>query len=73
MSEDHFDEYDHYNYDEDIQKNLNAGHSGKQRTKKEASDHTNKPDPCGHNRKLVTKMHNTEEKKKKASPGGKAS
>lgn len=62
MSEDHFDDYEHFNYDQD--KFLTAGHSGKQRTKKEASEHTNKNEPCGHTRKLVTKMHNTETNRK---------
>lgn len=69
MSEDHFDEYEHFNYDQE--KFVNAGHSGKQRTKKEASEHTNKHDPCGHNRKLVTKMQNTEANRKET--GNKAS
>ena len=27
MSEDHFDEYEHYNFDQD--KNIHSGHSGK--------------------------------------------
>ncbi|KFM59267.1 hypothetical protein X975_13203, partial [Stegodyphus mimosarum] len=65
MSEDHFDEYEHFNYDQD--KYMNAGHSGKQRSKKEVSEHTNKHDPCGHVRKLVTKMHNTEANRKEAN------
>lgn len=58
MSESHFDEYEHYNFDQD--KFLYAGHSGKQRSKREASEHTNHHDPSGHVRKLVTKMANTE-------------
>ena len=62
MSEQYFDEFEHYNYDQE--KYLNAGHSGKQRTKLEASQHTNKNDPSGHVRKLVTKMQNTETNKK---------
>jgi nuclear protein 1 len=62
MSEVHFDEYEHYNYDHD--KYLYSGHSGKQRTKKEASEHTNHFDPCGHSRKILTKLVNTENNKK---------
>lgn len=58
MSEAFFDEYEHFNFDQD--KYIYSGHSGKQRTKREASVNTNRPDPAGHNRKLVTKMQNTE-------------
>lgn len=57
------DEYEEYNYDQD--KYANQGHSGKQRTKKEASDHTNHHDPSGHSRKLLTKLQNTENNQKK--------
>ncbi|XP_067008777.1 nuclear protein 1 [Anabrus simplex] len=62
MSENHFDEYEHYNFEYD--KHLFAGHSGKQRTKKEAEEHTNHFDPSGHSRKIVQKLHNAEQKKK---------
>lgn len=62
MSESHFDEYEHYNYDQE--KHLNSGHSGKQRSKKEAREHTNHFDPSGHSRKIVTKLQNTETNKK---------
>lgn len=62
MSESHFDEYEHYNYDQD--KIIHSGHGGKQRTKKEASEHTNRNDPSGHTRKIVTKLINTEHNKK---------
>jgi nuclear protein 1 len=58
MSEAHFDEYEHYNYTQEKYMN---GRSGKQRTKKEAAEHTNHHDPNGHVRKLVTKMVNTEQ------------
>ncbi|CAG0885620.1 unnamed protein product [Darwinula stevensoni] len=68
MSENHFDEYEHYNFDQD--KYLGAGHSGKQRTKKEASEHTNHHDPSGHVRKIVVKMQNTEANKKKVEKKG---
>jgi len=43
---------------------MNAGHSGKQRSKKEASEHTNHFDPSGHSRKIVNKLVNTEQNKK---------
>nr|CAD7591157.1 unnamed protein product [Timema genevievae] len=58
MSENHFDEYEHYNFE--VDKHIYSSHSGKQRTKKEASEHTNHFDPSGHSRKIVTKLHNTE-------------
>jgi nuclear protein 1 len=58
MSEAHFDEFEHYNYDQE--KAMNSGHSGKQRTKKEASMNTNKHNPGGHERKIVTKLMNAE-------------
>merc|ERR1712115_489378 len=59
MSEAHFDEFEHYNFDQE--KAMNSGHSGKQRTKKEASMNTNKHNPGGHERKIVTKLMNAEE------------
>jgi len=65
MSEQFFDEYEHYNYDQD--KKMYSGNSGRLRTKKEAEQHTNRNDPCGHSRKLVTKMMNTEQNKRQSS------
>jgi len=62
QAEGHFDEYEHYNYDQE--KYMNAGHSGKQRTKKEAAEHTNHFDPSGHSRKILNKLENTEKNKK---------
>lgn len=62
MSEDHSDEYEHYNYDQD--KYTNTGHSGKQRSKKEAAENTNRFDPSGQTRKIVTKMQNTIENRR---------
>merc|ERR1711963_764464 len=56
MSEEHFDEFEHYNFDQD--KAMRSGHSGKQRTKKEASMNTH--NPGGHERKIVTKLMNAE-------------
>lgn len=41
------DEYDQFNYDQDTEKKMYSGHSGKQRTKKEAQQHTNQHDEGG--------------------------
>ncbi|XP_068149437.1 nuclear protein 1-like [Drosophila tropicalis] len=57
MSETHYDEYEHYNFDHD--KHIFSSHSGKQRSKKEATEHTNHFDPSGHSRKILTKLMNT--------------
>nr|AEO80032.1 nuclear protein 1 [Artemia sinica] len=62
MSEDHFDRFEHFNFDMD--KHLFSGRSGRLRTKQEAALHTNRFDPSGHSRKLVTKMRNTEIRKR---------
>lgn len=59
------DEYEHYNFDHD--KYIYSGHGGKQRTKKEASEHTNHADPSGHSRKILTKLMNTEANHKRAT------
>ena len=58
------DKYDRYNFDYD--KKLFCNHSGKQRSKREAEEHTNKHDPCGHTRKLEQKFHNTEMNRRKS-------
>uniref|UniRef100_A0A090XCK4 Putative dna-binding nuclear protein p8 n=1 Tax=Ixodes ricinus TaxID=34613 RepID=A0A090XCK4_IXORI len=58
MSESHFDEYEHYDFDQD--KFIFAGHSASSGRSREVSEHTNHHDPNGHARKLVTKMVNTE-------------
>lgn len=62
MSEAHFDDYEHYNFDQD--KKLYCGHSGKQRSKKEASEHTNHFDPSGHTRKIADKLQKLEQHRK---------
>jgi len=67
MSESHFDQYEHYNFDQD--KAMYSGGSGKQRSKREAEQHTNRDNPAGHERKIVTKLMNAE-KNKKDSYGG---
>merc|ERR1712107_290496 len=58
MSESHFDKYEHYNYDQD--KAMFSGHSGKQRSKKEAAQNTNHHNPGGHERKITNKLMNAE-------------
>nr|ABU41057.1 p8 nuclear protein [Lepeophtheirus salmonis]ACO13180.1 Nuclear protein 1 [Lepeophtheirus salmonis] len=63
MSEDHMDDFDRYNFEHD--KVMYSGHSGKQRSKKEAALNTNHHNPGGHERKLLTKLHNMECNKKK--------
>merc|ERR1712168_67044 len=62
MSEDHFDEFEHYNFDQE--KNMMSGHSGKQRTKKESEQHQNWQNPAGHERKIATKLMNAERTRK---------
>ena len=63
VSEENFDEYEHYNYDHE--KEMKSGHSGKQRTKKEAEQNTNHHNPGGHERKIITKLQNMEANNKK--------
>ena len=48
-------------------------HAGKQRTKKEAEQHTNFHNPGGHERKIVNKLMNAEKnaREKQATAGGK--
>lgn len=55
--EDHFDEYEHYNFAFD--KQIFSGRSGKGRSKKEASQNTNHHDKCGHTRKTTAKLMNS--------------
>jgi len=62
MSESHFDKYEHYNFDQD--KAIFSGHSGKQRSKKEAAQNTNHHNPGGHERKIVNKLMNAEKNAK---------
>ena len=56
----YFDEYDHYNFDDNV---INP-HSRKGRTKKEAGQNTNRFNPGGHERKMVEKLMNTERNRK---------
>lgn len=60
----YMDEYDYYNFDRVA---TNLSHSRKGRSKKEASLNTNRPNPAGHERKLLTKLQNTERKKKETN------
>ncbi|KAM9541559.1 nuclear protein 1b [Salvelinus alpinus] len=60
FEEQHYDEYEYYNLSE----KYTCGASRKGRSKKEASDNTNRPNPGGHERKLVEKLQNTEKKAK---------
>lgn len=55
------DKYEEYNYDQD---KYETGGSGKGRSKKEAAQHTNHNDPCGHTRKTTQKLINSHEKEK---------
>lgn len=55
------DEYEHFNYDYD--KHIFNSHGGKQRSKREVGQHTNHNDPCGHSRKISTKLMNSEHNK----------
>ena len=85
MSEDHMDEFEHYNFDQDKHVNM-SGHSGKlfydilvyawlsfmlnigkQRSKREAELNTNRPNPGGHERKILTKLMNAEKNNQAAN------
>merc|ERR1712045_933171 len=67
MSEEHFDQWEHYNFEEKVVRSRN---SGKQRSKLEAALNTNRPSPGGHERKIVTKLMNAERNKR--ARGGRA-
>ena len=87
MSEDHFDQYEHYNFDQD--KQIFTGHGGrsspqlwcdhlvlckyegKQRSKKESEQNTNRPNPGGHERKILTKLMNAEKNSQAAAANSK--
>jgi len=56
-TEEHFDQWEHYNFEEKL---VNPSHGGKQRSKKEAEQNTNRHNPGGHERKIVTKLRNAE-------------
>ena len=52
------DKYEHFNYEQD--KFVNGHSGGKNRSKRESCEHTNRKDPSGHTRKITTKLQNTE-------------
>uniref|UniRef100_A0A3Q2Q1K3 Nuclear protein 1b n=1 Tax=Fundulus heteroclitus TaxID=8078 RepID=A0A3Q2Q1K3_FUNHE len=58
FEEEHYDEYDCYNLTDKY------GSARKGRTKKEASENTNRQNPAGHERKIVEKLQNSEKKAK---------
>lgn len=58
------DEYDYYNFDPAA---TMVNQSRKGRSKKEASLNTNRPNPAGHERKVLTKLQNTEKKRKEGT------
>lgn len=60
---DYLDEYDHYYFEHE--KYLQAGHGGKQRTKREVESNTNKHDPSGNVRVIINKMVNFEHNRRK--------
>ena len=57
----YLDEYDYYNFDPAA---ITVSHSRKGRSKREASLNTNRPCPAGHERKMLSKLQNTEKKRK---------
>ncbi|KAK5913486.1 hypothetical protein CgunFtcFv8_008013 [Champsocephalus gunnari] len=60
FEEENYDEYEYYN----LSDKYTDSSSRKGRTKKEASDNTNRHSPSGHERKIVVKLQNTEKKAK---------
>lgn len=60
----YFDEYDYYSLTDRY--SMAGGAARKGRTKKEASDNTNRFSPGGHERKIVDKLQKS--KKKKQGP-----
>ncbi|XP_072298843.1 nuclear protein 1b [Eucyclogobius newberryi] len=60
FEEKYFDEYEYYN----LSDKYTEGSARKGRSKKEASDNTNRPNPGGHERKIVEKLMNTEKNNK---------
>ncbi|XP_060111858.1 nuclear protein 1-like [Heteronotia binoei] len=58
----YFDQYDFYSITDRY--STPGGCSRKGRSKREAEDHTNRPNPGGHERKIVLKLQRTEQKRK---------
>lgn len=57
MSDQYFDKYDHYNFDDKL---VHSRGSGKQRSKQEAEQNKHHNDTDGHTRKIVNNMKNNE-------------
>ena len=62
---DYLDEYDNYYLDNE--KYIQAGNGGKQRNKREVFLNSNKFDPSGNVRKIVTNMQNFEQNRRRKS------
>ncbi|XP_037648232.1 nuclear protein 1b [Sebastes umbrosus] len=60
FEDEYYDKYEYYN----LTDKYTEGSARKGRTKKEASDNTNRHNPSGHERKIVEKLQNTEKKAK---------
>uniref|UniRef100_G3PQA9 Nuclear protein 1b n=1 Tax=Gasterosteus aculeatus TaxID=69293 RepID=G3PQA9_GASAC len=60
FEEENYDQYEYYNLSDKYAESS----ARKGRTKKEASDNTNRPSPSGHERKLVEKLQNLDCQKK---------
>ncbi|XP_019721965.1 nuclear protein 1b [Hippocampus comes] len=56
----YYDQYDYYN----LSDKYTEGASRKGRTKKEASENTNRHVPAGHERKIAEKLQNSDKKTK---------
>ncbi|AWP19515.1 putative nuclear protein 1-like [Scophthalmus maximus] len=63
FEDEYYDQYEYYN----LTDKYTEGSARKGRTKKEASDNTNRPNPSGHERKIVEKLQNSEKKDKEAT------
>ncbi|XP_061741075.1 nuclear protein 1b [Nerophis ophidion] len=60
FEDEYYDQYDYYS----VSDKYTEGAARKGRTKKEASANTNRPNPGGHERKIVEKLQNSEKKDK---------
>ncbi|XP_071322225.1 nuclear protein 1b [Trachinotus anak] len=60
FEDEYYDEYEYYN----LTDKYAEGSARKGRSKKEASENTNRPNPAGHERKIVEKLQNSEKKAK---------
>ncbi|KAG5263234.1 hypothetical protein AALO_G00284060 [Alosa alosa] len=60
FEERYYDEYEYYN----LSDRYTGGASRKGRSKKEASENTNRQNPAGHERKITEKLQNAEKNAK---------